>query len=103
MNKKILGAALLASLMCATGVTAVRANDTVKAEANACASQEDKDAVAKGEKEKCYGVVKAGKNDCAAKDGSNSCAGQSKADSSANDWVFLPTGVCDKLVGGQKG
>ena len=31
-------------------------------------------------KDKCYGVAKAGKNDCASKDGSNSCAGRAKKD-----------------------
>lgn len=55
---------------------------------------------AKAEKEKCYGVVKAGKNDCGSKDGSHSCAGQAKADGDANEWVFVPKGLCDKLVGG---
>ena len=31
-------------------------------------------------KEKCYGIAKAGKNDCAAANGSHSCAGQAKAE-----------------------
>lgn len=57
----------------------------------------------KVEREKCYGVAKAGKNDCAAKDGSSSCAGQSKKDADANNWVYVPAGLCDKLVGGVKG
>ncbi len=49
-------------------------------------------------REKCYGVVKAGKNDCASN--GNSCAGQGKKDKDPNDWVYLPKGVCDKLAGG---
>jgi uncharacterized membrane protein len=57
----------------------------------------------KKDMEKCYGVVKAGKNDCAAKDGTHSCAGSAKVDSSKNEWVLLPKGTCDKLVGGIKG
>lgn len=57
---------------------------------------------AKPEKEKCYGVAKAGKNDCAAKDGSSSCAGQAKTDRDANHWVYLPKGACDKIAGGMK-
>lgn len=52
------------------------------------------------DKEKCYGVVKAGHNDCANASKSHSCAGQAAADSSGDDWVALPAGVCDKLVGG---
>ena len=54
------------------------------------------------EREKCYGVAKAGKNDCAAKDGSNSCAGQAKKDRDPNSWVYAPKGLCDKLAGGNK-
>ncbi|MFZ4763297.1 MAG: DUF2282 domain-containing protein [Alphaproteobacteria bacterium] len=57
----------------------------------------------KEEREKCYGVAKAAKNDCAAKDGSSSCAGQAKTDANPNDWVYVPKGLCEKLVGGVKG
>lgn len=57
------------------------------------------DAEAAG-KEKCYGVAKAGKNDCGSKDGSHSCAGLAKKDNDANEWVLLPAGICDKLAGG---
>jgi len=53
---------------------------------------------ADADKEKCYGVVKAGKNDCGAND--HSCAGQAKTDSDPNEWVYLPAGTCDKIVGG---
>lgn len=51
-------------------------------------------------KEKCYGVVKAGKNDCANKAGTHSCAGQSTVDGDPGEWVYVPAGLCDKLVGG---
>ena len=50
--------------------------------------------------EKCYGVAIAGKNDCGSKDGSHSCAGQSKVDGDKNEWIFLPKGACEKIVGG---
>lgn len=50
--------------------------------------------------EKCYGVVKAGHNDCAAADGTHSCAGHAGEDADGQEWVALPQGVCDKLVGG---
>ena len=52
----------------------------------------------KPEMEKCYGVVKAGKNDCAAS--GHSCAGQSKAEKNAKEWISLPKGTCERLVGG---
>ena len=48
--------------------------------------------------EKCYGVVKAGKNDC--QTATHSCAGSSKQDAAHDSWVYVPTGTCDKLVGG---
>lgn len=49
-------------------------------------------------KEKCYGVVKAGQNDCATK--TSSCAGSSNTDGQKDAFVALPKGLCDKLVGG---
>ena len=54
-----------------------------------------------GAKEKCFGVAKAGKNDCAGN--GHSCAGQSKAAKNAKEWVYLPAGTCDRLVGGVVG
>lgn len=47
--------------------------------------------------EKCFGVAKAGKNDCAAN--GHSCAGQSKADG-GKEWIKLPKGTCERLAGG---
>ncbi len=51
-------------------------------------------------KEKCYGVVKAGKNACANAAGTHSCAGYAETDGDGGEWIALPKGVCDKLVGG---
>ncbi len=48
--------------------------------------------------EKCYGVAKAGKNDC--KTDSHSCAGMSKADKDPASWIQVPAGSCDKIAGG---
>ena len=47
--------------------------------------------------EKCYGVAKAGKNDCAAGPGT-SCAGTSVRDYQGNSWKFVPAGTCTKIV-----
>ena len=47
--------------------------------------------------EKCYGIAKAGKNDCAG--AGHACAGQSKA-ASGKEWIKLPKGTCERLVGG---
>jgi uncharacterized membrane protein len=48
--------------------------------------------------EKCYGIAKAGKNDCAA--GVHSCAGQGTKDSDKASFVYLPAGACSKIAGG---
>jgi uncharacterized membrane protein len=48
--------------------------------------------------EKCYGVVKAGKNDCGAN--AHGCAGMAKVDGDPNEWLSLPKGTCERIVGG---
>ena len=48
--------------------------------------------------EKCYGVVKAGQNDC--QTATHSCAGTSTADNQPDSWVYVPAGTCGKLAGG---
>ena len=55
-------------------------------------------AAAQEEGEKCYGVVKAGKNDCQTATGS--CAGTAKKDGQKDAFVYLPKGACEKIVGG---
>jgi len=52
------------------------------------------------DKEKCYGVVKAGHNDCKSMNKSHSCAGHSTMSGFGGDFVALPKGVCEKLFGG---
>jgi uncharacterized membrane protein len=52
----------------------------------------------KADTEKCYGVAKAGKNDCAG--AAHACAGQSRNDANAKEWVSLPKGTCERIVGG---
>jgi len=49
--------------------------------------------------EKCFGIAKAGQNDCANLSGTHSCAGQTKADSDAGDWKYVPAGTCKNLKG----
>jgi uncharacterized membrane protein len=51
-------------------------------------------------KEKCFGLAKAGKNDCAAVSGAHACAGYSKFDASPAEWILLPAGTCNRIVGG---
>jgi len=47
--------------------------------------------------EKCYGVAKAGMNDCAAK--GHQCAGKSTVDNDPDSFIYLPAGICEKLGG----
>ncbi|HEY4804749.1 MAG TPA: DUF2282 domain-containing protein [Paraburkholderia sp.] len=47
----------------------------------------------------CYGVAKAGKNDCASKTGVHDCAGQAKVDHDKGDFKTMPKGTCEKLGG----
>lgn len=81
MNKQLIGTAILAAMV-----------------ASHAQAQDNKPEV-----EKCYGVAKAEKNDCAAKDGSHSCAHLAKKDGDPATWVYVPKGLCDKLVSGMKG
>ena len=47
-------------------------------------------------KERCYGVSLAGKNDCAAGPGTT-CAGTSKVDYQGNAWKYVDKGSCTKM------
>jgi uncharacterized membrane protein len=80
MNKRLIASSTLASVL-ALAVGQARAAD------------------ASAPQEKCYGVAKAGANDCATTDGVHSCAGQSKVDNDANDWKYVAKGTCEKLGG----
>ena len=61
-------------------------------------------AASAAEQEKCYGVAKAGENDCAAGPGTT-CAGTSKIDYQGNAWKLVPQGSCEtmELPGGRTG
>ena len=47
--------------------------------------------------EKCAGIVKAGMNDCGA--GDHACGGMAKKDSLPDEWIYVPEGTCEKIVG----
>jgi len=49
------------------------------------------------EQERCYGIAKAGQNDCAT--GSSACSGTAKTDFQKDAWVYVPKGTCLKLAG----
>jgi uncharacterized membrane protein len=54
---------------------------------------------ASADMEKCAGVAKAGRNDCAS--ATNSCAGSVSKDRDPTAWIFVPKGTCDKIAGGK--
>ena len=73
--------------------------------ASACAANAafagDQDATAtKSDQEKCYGVAKAGQNDCGT--ATHGCAGQSRVDNDAKEWKYVAKGTCEKVGGKQK-
>lgn len=72
-----------AGALLALGVTAVAAQDRP-------APAEEK------KMEKCYGVARAGQNDCAAGPGT-SCAGTSTRDWQGNAWKLVPEGTCTSI------
>ena len=55
------------------------------------AAAQDKD------KDKCYGIAKAGQNDCGT--ASHTCAGRAKKDNAPDDWKYVPKGTCEKMGG----
>ena len=55
-------------------------------------------ATAQAADEKCYGVAKAGKNDC--QTATHSCAGTAAKDGQGDSWIYVPAGTCAKINGG---
>jgi uncharacterized membrane protein len=68
------------------------------------ASSQGANAAEEAEQDKCYGVAKAGENDCKAGAGT-SCAGTSKVDYQGDSWKLVPKGTCltMELPDGRKG
>ena len=48
--------------------------------------------------EKCYGISRAGLNDCFT--AKNSCAGTTTRDNEPQAWIYVPKGTCSRIVGG---
>ena len=73
------------------------------AELSGCAAQvaafKKADAAARGATEACFGVARAGQNDC--RTHANVCAGWSRRDRDPGAFVYVPAGSCQKIVGGR--
>lgn len=50
-------------------------------------------------KEKCYGIAKAGQNDCANLGKTHGCAGQAKTDNAPDEWKYVAKGTCKDMKG----
>ena len=50
-------------------------------------------------KDKCFGIAKAGQNDCANATGTHACAGMGKADNDGNEFKYVAKGTCEKVGG----
>lgn len=64
------------------------------------ASHADGHGMMKPGMEKCFGVAKAGQNDCMGLSGLHSCKGQSTTSNNIGDMIIVPEGTCAKLSGG---
>jgi uncharacterized membrane protein len=81
MNTRLIASSALASVIAMGALSTAHAADPTK------------------EKEKCYGVAKAGTNDCANLSGTHSCAGQSKNAMAVEDFNYVAKGSCAKMGG----
>jgi uncharacterized membrane protein len=81
MNKRHAMFATALAAMCVAGMGVAHAAD------------------AGSDKEKCFGVAKAGQNDCASVMGTHSCAGQAKKDMDKTEWKYVAKGTCEKAGG----
>ena len=81
MNNRLIASSALASILAVGALNVAQAADVGK------------------EKEKCYGIAKAGTNDCANISGTHSCAGQSKNAMGADEWNYVAKGTCAQVGG----
>jgi uncharacterized membrane protein len=81
MNQRLIATSALASVLALGLLSGAQAQDQA------------------GAKEKCFGIAKAGQNDCANLSGTHSCAGQSKTDHDVVEWRYVDKGTCAQLGG----
>lgn len=83
-SSKLIAASAVAGLLALSSSAAVQAEGQDK----------------KPAREKCYGIVKKGQNDCGT--AKHSCAGKAKSDNAADEWKYVAQGSCEKLGGSTK-
>lgn len=62
----------------------------------AVAQQQNSQGQQKAQMERCYGIARAGQNDCAAGPGTT-CSGTSTRDYQGNAWKYVPAGTCAQV------
>jgi uncharacterized membrane protein len=65
--------------------------------AEVAASKRDA-AIDRGAPERCFGIARAGRNDC--RTAAHICAGWAYQDSDPQAFVYVPRGTCDRIAGG---
>ena len=80
-KQKLIHAAIVTAITVGMGLTAIQATAATNGKAM----------------EKCYGVAKAGQNDCGT--ATHACSGQAKVNNDPNEWKLVPTGTCKKMHG----
>ena len=88
MNNAKNKAAVMAAL---TGVLALGVTTTY------IATTSEEAVAGKEGMEKCAGIVRKGLNDCGTS--KHDCAGKAAVDSDPEEWIYVPAGTCDKIVG----
>jgi uncharacterized membrane protein len=105
MNRYVLAASTLSSavglaLAVQTAPTLAQGMMKEKDMSNVPQAVKDNMARAKAEKlEKCYGINRAARNDCA--EGAHSCAGHATKARDPQSFVLIPAGDCSKIEGGK--
>lgn len=102
MNKTIKTAALQSLLVAVVAACSSPSDDPASGSATepAASGTDQPAAVAAAPdatREKCAGIARAGLNDCGTS--THSCAGQATADNQPEEWIYLPKGTCQKIVG----
>lgn len=97
-NKMITNAISAVIALCLTGVAQTSLADTKPSQDSTPTNNEPMQMMGDIEgMEKCYGIAKAGHNDCGT--ASHNCASESKIDNEKEAWIHVPTGLCKKIAG----
>lgn len=98
MTKAMTLGSAATALIAAAGLSACSGGNREASSEQAEAAGSKVTEVAAADQEKCYGIAKAGQNDCKAGEGT-SCAGTSVLDYQGNAWKYTDPGECEAMGG----